>query len=137
MLDELLQNGYTITEFSLRSTQVVLRSRFAWEDQIMFQRLDRAKLDTALAYQQMFTLLSIAASLVKYGEHTFPPQNVDLPAKSDKDKGRTKSKDLDERIEFIESLPTVITDILYQKWHSFNQKHGYIVSNLDALLKDF
>ena len=77
MLDDLLQKGYVITEFSLRATRVVLRSRFAWEDQEIFTRIDKAKLDTAIAYQQRFALLSLAASLVLYGDTMFEPINKD------------------------------------------------------------
>ena len=128
MLDTLLQHGYVLTEFSIRSTKVVLRSRFAWEDQEMFTRMDRAKLDTALAYQQRFTLLSIAAGLVSYGTKVFEPIN------SNKEK---MSASFDERVEFVESLPTIVTDIIYQKWHKFNSMHGYMVSHIDELMTDF
>ena len=128
MLDDLLIKGYVVTEFSLRSTKVVLRSRFAWEDQFIFMQVDKLKLDTAIAYQQRFTLLSLAASLVVYGDTIFEIVNKDH---------KKMEFSFNERIEFVESLPTVITDILYQKWHEFNQKHGYIVNNLDALIKPF
>ena len=130
MLDSLLQDGYVITEFDIRGIKVVLRSRFAWEDQEIFARIDHAKLNTAIAYQQRFTLMNLAASLVRYGTTVFKPQNSDQ-------KDRTRLADLDERIEFIESLPTLVTDLIYTKWFAFNNKHGYLVAHFDELIKDF
>lgn len=128
MLDDLLIKGYVVTEFSIRATKVVLRSRFAAEDNLIFSGIDKLKLETAIAYQQRFTLLSLAASLVVYGDTMFDIVNKDT---------KKMEESFRERIEFVESLPTVITDILYMKWHEFNQKQGYIVNNLDALIKDF
>lgn len=125
LLDGLLQNGYVINEFGIRSTKVILRSRFAWEDQEIFSRLDAEKVNTAIAFQHRMQVLTLAAGLVQYGNSIFQPKNV------------IDKKDFDERLEFILSLPTPIVDIIYENWFKFNAKYTYLTANIDALLKDF
>lgn len=125
MLDSLLQNGYVITEFSIRSTKVVLRSRFAWEDQEIFSRLDVDKPTTAIAFQQKMQMYTLAASLARYGSNIFEPVN------------QVDKKNFDERLEFLLSLPTLVTDIVYKKWFEFDAKSRYTIEHIDELLKDF
>ena len=125
LLDALLQNGYVITEFSIRATKVVLRSRFAWEDQEIFSRLDVDKPATAIAFQQRMQLYTLAAGLARYGDTVFEPVN------------KVDKKGFDERLEYVLSLPTLVTDILYKHWFDFDSKSRYIAGNIDELLKDF
>ena len=109
----------------LRSTRIVLRSRFAWEDQEIFSRLDADKLSTAIAFQQRMQVYTLAAGLAQYGDTIFQPTNI------------VNRKSFDERLEFVLSLSTPLVDIIYQHWFEFNAKHSYLSANIDALLKDF
>ena len=129
LLDSLLHNGYTLDEFSLRDTKIVLRSRFTWEEREVFSKMDKLNPNTALQYQRMFSIYMIATALVRYGEHVFAPKN----------NGSIEDliKDLNERFEFVSSLPTPIVDILEKRLMGFDAKHRYIVMNIEKLTRDF
>ena len=129
LLDSLLHNGYTLDEFSLRDTKIVLRSRFTWEEREVFSKMDKLNPNTALQYQRMFSIYMIATALVRYGDHVFAPKN----------NGSIEDliKDLNERFEFVSSLPTPIVDILEKRLMGFDAKHRYIVMNIEKLTRDF
>lgn len=129
LLDSLLNNGYAIDKFKIRDTEVILRTRFTWEEQYIYQHLSASNLSTALVYQREFSFITIAASLVKYGNYTFEPINSGENEKLE--------KSITERYDFIRSLNSVITDILQLRLSKFDDKQRYIIDNFDELLKAF
>lgn len=129
MMDALLMNGYATDSFKIRKTKIVLRTRFTWEEQDVYKRMEASDLNTAIAYQRAFATVYIAASLIQFGDIVFEPIN-----------GGSKeelAKSMDERIEFIESLNTVITDIIQKKLYEFDDKQRYLIAHFDELLGDF
>lgn len=129
ILDDLLANGYALANFSFRKTKVALRTRFTWEEQYIYKHLEQSQLKTALNYQREFLFITMAASLVQFGNHFFEPMN----------QGEEKAlyASMKERYEFICSLNSVLTDILQDKLNDFDAKQRFIITNFDRLLKAF
>jgi hypothetical protein len=129
LLDSLLQHGYALFRFSLRGKEIMLRTRFTWEEQYIYQHLEASDIKSQLNYQREYAFITMAASLVKYGDYTFEPIN--------KGENQHLEASMSERYEFIRSLNSVITDIIQIKLTEFDDKQRYIINNFDDLLKDF
>lgn len=129
LMDALLMNGYATTTFNIRKAKVTLRTRFTWEEQAIYKHMENENLKTALAYQREFAIVYIAASLVQFGDYIFEPINAGKPDEL--------KNSLDERIEFIQSLNTVMTDLLQHKLYDFDDKQKYLIDNFDKLMQDF
>ena len=129
MMDALLLNGYATDSFKIRKTKIVLRTRFTWEEQDVYKRMEEANLNTAIAYQRAFATVYIAASLIQFGDIVFEPINGG--SKEDLEKS------MNDRVEFIESLNTVLTDIIQKKLYEFDDKQRYLIAHFDELLGDF
>ena len=129
MLDALLQHGYALSTFKLRDKEIILRTRFTWEEQYIYQHLEASHIQTALNYQREYAFITIAASIVKYGDYVFEPKN------QGKDDELIES--IAKRYEFVRSLNSVITDIIQLKLQEFDDKQRYIIAHFDDLLKAF
>lgn len=129
IFDQLLNDGYAIDDFKLGKIQVVIRTRFSWEEKALYNHMEQADVKTALSYQREFSFITMAASLVKFGDTVFEPINEGTDAEF-------KQSMLD-RYKFISSLNSVLTDILQLKLSKFDDKQRYIVENFDKLLKAF
>lgn len=129
ILDSLLQHGYALLRFNIRGTEIMLRTRFTWEEQYIYQHLENSELNTALNYQREYNFITITASLVKYGDYLFEPIN--------KGKEEELEKSMSDRYEFVRSLNSVVTDIIQLKLGQFDDKQRYIITHFDDLLKAF
>lgn len=129
LLDGLLQHGYALHTFKMRNVEVMLRTRFTWEEQYIYQHLEASDIKTALNYQREYAFITLAASIVKFGDHLFEPINTG------DDKLLVDS--ITKRYEFIRSLNSVVTDIIQIQLQEFDDKQRYIIANFDKLLKAF
>lgn len=129
ILDSLLHHGYALHRFNMRGTEVMLRTRFTWEEQYIYQHLEDSEIKSQLTYQREYAFITIAASLVKYGDYLFDPIN--------KGTNEQLENSISDRYEFVRSLNSVITDILQMKLNDFDDKQRYIIDNFDNLLKAF
>lgn len=129
ILDSLLNNGYAIHTFKLRNVEIILRTRFTWEEQYVYQHLEAANCRTSLNYQMEYGFITLASSLVKYGDSLFNPinagPNIEL---------QTSIK---QRYDYVMSMNTVVLDIMRNELGKFDDKQRYIIDNFDKLLKSF
>lgn len=129
ILDQILNNGYAIETFKLRNTDVAFRTRFTWEEKAIYKHLEDLDIKTVLHYQREFAFITMAASLVKFGNTTFKPINEGTDEEL--------KKSMEERYKFVISLNSILTDIIQAKLAKFDDKQRYIIKNFDELLKDF
>lgn len=129
ILDSLLQHGYALETFSIRNTNVVLRSRFGWEEEASVKAVESSNSNIRIGQERLFILSLLAASLVEYGKAKFPPINSGTKEELE--------KNYENRLSFVRSLPTTITDILIARLQEFDRKQAYMVENFDKLSKDF
>jgi hypothetical protein len=129
LMDSLLQNGYAIYSFRIKNMEVILRTRFTWEEQYIYKHMESAKLETALSYQREFSIALMAASLAQYGQYQFEVLNHGSK--------EALEKNFKDRYEFVLSLNNVVTDIIQKKLYDFDDKQRYLIANFDELLQDF
>ena len=129
MLDCILNDGYAVEHITLRNVDVVIRTRFTWEDQYLRRYLESADLHTVLNYQGEVALVTLAASLVQFGSTIFKPKNEGTDAEL--------KEFMEDRISFVKSLNSVLTDIVLAKLGTFDDKQRYIIAHFDELLKVF
>lgn len=129
LLDSLLQHGYALDSFKIRGTEIILRTRFTWEEQYIYQHLEACDIKSAINYQREYAFITLAASIVKYGDYVFEPIN--------KGEQKVLEESITERYDFICSLNSVITDIIQLKLGAFDDKQRYIIAHFDDLLKAF
>ena len=129
ILDQILNNGYAIDTFKLRNIDIAIRTRFTWEEKAIYKHLEDLDIKTVLHYQREFAFITMAASLVKFGNTTFKPIN-------DGTKEELEAS-IAERYKFVISLNSILTDIIQAKLAKFDDKQRYIIKNFDELLKDF
>lgn len=129
ILDQILNNGYAVETFSIRNTDVAFRTRFTWEEKAIYKHLEELDIKTVMHYQREFAFITMAASLVKFGNTVFKPINEGTKEELE--------KSIQERYKFIISLNSILTDIIQSKLSKFDDKQRYIIKNFDTLLKDF
>ena len=129
ILDQILNNGYAIDTFKLRNIDIAIRTRFTWEEKAIYKHLEDLDIKTVLHYQREFAFITMAASLVKFGNTVFKPIN-------DGTKEELEAS-IAERYKFVISLNSILTDIIQAKLAKFDDKQRYIIKNFDELLKDF
>ena len=129
ILDQILNNGYAMDTFKIRNTDIVMRTRFTWEEKAIYEHLEATDTKTVLRYQREFAFITMAASLVKFGNNVFKPINegTDEELKAS----------ITERYKFIISLNSILTDVIQKKLADFDDKQRYIIKHFDELLKDF
>ena len=129
VLDMLLNNGYAITESKIGKKTLILKTRFTWEEKAIYKYMESLNAKTTLRYEREFAFITIAASLVAYGNEVFTPTITGNPADLD--------KDLEKRLALVVSLNSVVTDIITKRLGDFDDKQRYIIDHIDELTRDF
>ena len=131
ILDSLLNNGYATMDFKLRNVPIVVRTRFAWEEQLIYKKVESSA-SSPILFQRNYTLMTLAASLVQFAGHLFEPINA-----APKDAPTALEDSFNDRYEFVQSLNSVFIDIMEKKLFEFDEKQNYITKHFDELLSDF
>lgn len=131
MLDSLLTVGYVKETFKIRSATVTLRSQFFWEDQLVVDMMnERVTEDTLRATGNFyFQVYALAANLESFGGNYFKPLRQADPA--------TLRKSLEDRVNFLMTLPSIMITYLFNKRAEFILKLNYITENFERLVKAF
>lgn len=130
IMDALLLNGYALESFQLgKATSVVLKTRFAWEEQAALKYAEKSPMTSNMGFQRELNLGILAGSIIQFGNTVFDPLN------------EGKQEDLDasfeERLTFIKGLNTVFTDIIQKKMFEFDNKQKYLIDHFDELMENF
>lgn len=129
ILDSVLQNGYALDTFQIRKINVVLRSRFGWEEEAGWRAFESVGAQVRAAQDRSLMTAMLAGSLVEYGQHKFPPMNTGTQEEL--------NKSYQDRLNFVNSLPALAITLLLQKLTEFEAKQAYVADNFDSLTKDF
>lgn len=131
MLDSLLTVGYVKETFKIRSATVTLRSQFFWEDQLVVDMMnERVTEDTLRATGNFyFQVYALAANLESFGGNYFKPLRQADPG--------TLKKSLEDRVNFLMTLPSIMITYLFNKRAEFILKLNYITENFERLVKAF
>ena len=129
ILDSLLQSGYALDTFQIRKINVVLRSRFGWEEEAGWRAFESVGAQVRAAQDRSLMTAMLAGSLVEYGPHKFPPINTGTQEEL--------NKSYQDRLTFVNSLPALVITLLLQKLTEFEAKQAYVAENFDSLTKDF
>lgn len=129
ILDQLVVKGYATKRFKIKDKDVVIRSRFGWEEREINQRLDRAQWETIKCYQSELSYFLGAGSLVQFGDFVVPPLNS----------GDSKAliESFDQRLNFLTTLNIVFLSIFEKEYVEFDRKLMYIHRNIGEMTKDF
>lgn len=131
LLDSLLMKGIIRETFSIRGATVVFRTQFFWEDQ-MAMKLTEEHLtpgslrDTGALVNSLYVL---SMNIEQFGGNHFKPINRGTPGEL--------RKSMEERAEFLQTLPSVLINYLWERRTAFFKKVEYISKNFEELIKDF
>ena len=131
LLDSLLMKGIIRETFSIRGATVVFRTQFFWEDQ-MAMKLTEEHLtpgslrDTGALVNSLYVL---SMNIEQFGGNHFNPINRGTPGEL--------RKSMEERAEFLQTLPSVLINYLWERRTAFFKKVEYISKNFEELIKDF
>lgn len=131
LLDSLLMKGIIRETFSIRGATVVFRTQFFWEDQ-MAMKLTEEHLtpgslrDTGALVNSLYVL---SMNIEQFGGNHFKPINRGTPGEL--------RKSMEERAEFLQTLPSVLINYLWERRAAFFKKVEYISKNFEELIKDF
>lgn len=131
MLDSILTRGYASETFSIRGNRVTLRTQFYWEEYAIRNSVELRLRENSLQLTAD-TLLQkyvLASCLESFGGNYFPP--IAQGSKEQLDKS------LQDRVDFLDSLPTILVWYLNKKRLEFNDKLLYLSDNFDKLIKAF
>ena len=129
IVDSLLYHGYAVEQFNLRRINVVLKSRFAWEDLEIVELVEQSTLMSDQGTQVLLGQAFVASALVEFGTDKFPPRNSGTKEEL--------KKDFMDRVEFVKSLSANVVSIIETKLREFDAKQNYVTKHFDELLKDF
>lgn len=131
ILDAILTAGYAKESFNIRNAKCVLRTQFFWEDQFVVQKTDELAANTHLKPSMNFYLqvYALAANLESLGGASFPTKRNMTREEQE--------ESFNSRIEYLNSLPSILVDVLYRKRTEFIQKIQFIQENFDRLIKVF
>lgn len=131
ILDSILRRGYAAIDVHIGNIDIILRSHYTWEDNMVLQMLDesskKANLNLSLDFNRQ--LYSLAASLVVYDGQKFPPL-----------KSGTKEelrKSMDDRIACLLEMPNLIFSHVMDENAKFAQKMAAIAEDFDKVIKSF
>ena len=129
ILDAILQDGYATHEFSIRGKKVVLKTRATWEEQIIYKRMEKSGITSAIGYQTLFSIHLLASSLIQFDSYVFQPKAGGTDEEME--------ASLDERVEFIRSLSSLIKDLMEKQMYEFDDMQRYISKNFEKLSQSF
>lgn len=131
LLDALLMKGIIRESFTIRGAKVTFRTQFFWEDQLAMkltdEQLNSGSLRTTGALVNSLYVLSM--NLEEFGGNYFKPISRGTPGEL--------RESLEERAAFLQTLPTVLVNYLWDKRTKFFQKVEYISKHFEELIKDF
>lgn len=132
ILDSLLTRGYASEKFTIRKDlELVVRCQFLWEDRMVMEKTDAKLRDYSLRTTGNFfyDIYSLAANLEQFGGTYFAPIKAGSP--------KELEESFNDRVEFIETLPSPIITLIALKRIEFLQKLSFVIENFDRLLKAF
>lgn len=131
IIDSVLRRGYAAISFRMSNLEVILRSHYTWEDNMVMKLLDDESKDINLNLSMDFKrqLYSLAASLVVYDGQKFPPL-----AHGTKEE---LQKSMDDRIKCILEWPNLVFSYVLEKNAEFGMKMAAIAEDFDGIIKNF
>lgn len=131
LLDSLLTKGVVRETFEIRGSRVVFRTQFFWEDQLAMKLTEEnlnpnSLRDTGALVNSLYVL---SMNLEQFGGNYFKPISHGKP--------RELRESLESRAEFLQTLPSVLINYLWEKRGKFFKKVEYISKNFDKLIEAF
>jgi hypothetical protein len=119
IMDQVLEKTYYTETHNLRKTEIVIRSR-NYRDTLRTQRFLEAESPSyAVNVDEIIMRYNTAASLVRFGQRAF-----DHPEDDDKSSDTQIEEAFDQRLRFVQTLPSVVVG-----------KLGTLVYNMDLKLQ--
>lgn len=132
LLDSMLTRGYASETFHLRNDiPITLRCQFLWEDRMVFEHTDVGLKDYSMRTTGSFLydMYSLASNIEKIGGVYFKPIREGAPEEL--------KKSFEDRVKFLETLPSPLISIIALKRIEFLKKLNYVINNHEKLLKVF
>lgn len=131
ILDSVMRRGYAAISVKIGTIEIILRSHYTWEDNMVMHMLDEAAKDTNLNLSMDFNrqLYSLAASLVVYDGQKFPPKQTGT-----KEELR---KSLEDRIQCLLEMPNLIFSKVMDENVKLTQKMAAIAEDFDGIIESF
>lgn len=131
LLDALLMKGVVRETFRIRGAEVVFRTQFFWEDQLAMKLTEEhlapgSLRDTGALVNSLYVL---SMNLEQFGGNYFKPISRGTPEEL--------RESMEARANFLQTLPSVLINYLWEKRSKFFKKVEYISKNFDELIKAF
>lgn len=131
ILDSILLRGYASETFSIRGNNVTIRTQFYWEEYAVRAAVESKLTDNSLhlTADNLLQKYILASCLESFGDNHFKPISQGTPAQL--------AESLEARVNFLNTLPTILVYYLNDKRIEFNEKLLYLSNNFDKLIKTF
>lgn len=131
ILDSILTKGYASYSFQIGKITAVMRTPFLWEDAMAIDLTERSisvnTLRSTADYHYQNYLL--AANLEAFGSGYFDPLRYGTQEELE--------KSFQSRVRVIQSLPTLVVQVLWKKRVEFFQRVNAVLNDFDRLIEVF